>query len=957
VSAYEWTLAARRMGASLIYAPKLPSDPLSNLGLASLPDGELRNGAALGLPGLSSGAVAAALDGSNDYIETGWATRTNLSARPTSEAAQILTSSGKWTNSVITAAEVPGLTPLPTGADAVKTDRSVLVEATDSNLGYLPNLTFPAAGTYVVSIHCFLPASWNGGDINPSATAFTGGTSEVLASALASKKGEWQRIAIKVTVSGEDLSGNIIFRTSAFPSVGSALYMTGVLIESGATLGSYFPTTAQLGAGEAGWSGAAHLSESDLGPYARGTQRTFVILASRADSETEDTILGSSNGASEPCLKLNAGVQDVVWSANSGESTIAWAGAWPGNQRAVHCALVFDGVAKTAALTIDATALGSKASTAKFNAPGTVRLGVRNQNAAFWNGSLLPCAIFLRALSVEEVEELYRKSAASVPRSTKPPLELDVEIETHDGDLYRWDSDSRFASRRPQGMNFQTQRGEGFGPGGVMLTRRVMRDYPDLNLLDKIRFVGRNGEIAYAGRVHDFARTNEPQQQFSVTAIGPMAMAKFRRFSEPYIDSDLTGWGEPCVQEKAALIGFGFSLGPSVSVSAKSNSDADQFITMDFSNIRTVAGQSYIGYYVYSSGGPEIGDILFEFSVMGGPTGGATWVDQVSSAADPLFTEKWKNSPDLNATPTVGSLQPEPGAKYAAVFSYYGDGGSTEMTDLHLWRPKIVGRHGLPLLGSWPDVGFAVSDILAHIFTNFTPLTWAGESTTYPVKHAAYRSAFPYDAAKALNDLHLWELAVYDDEQVLYYPADLTVADWQVRTDDPGVRFSPLQGDSIDGFANGVEVTFTDFTGETHTIYPDEAEELRDTSESNPANLHGVPLWVPFDCPHPTTEEDALQMGRAKLADYNRPKAPGTITIKGGYIKDAAGHWQQGWKPKAGQTIALTDHPNDAPRLITSTPSWNQDAKELTISVDNGFELLDVFIAREKVAREAAGFR
>ena len=78
---------------------------------------------------------------------------------------------------------------------------------------------------------------------------------------------------------------------------------------------------------------------------------------------------------------------------------------------------------------------------------------------------------------------------------TKPPLELDVEIESPDGALFRWDPNSRLASKRPQGLNFSTQRGEGFGPGSVVLTRPVMKDYPDLGLMNTIRFVG--NDVAY----------------------------------------------------------------------------------------------------------------------------------------------------------------------------------------------------------------------------------------------------------------------------------------------------------------------------------------------------------------------------------------------------------------------------------------------------------------------------
>jgi hypothetical protein len=540
----------------------------------------------------------------------------------------------------------------------------------------------------------------------------------------------------------------------------------------------------------------------------------------------------------------------------------------------------------------------------------------------------------------------------TVPRSTKPPLELDCEIETHDGALYRWDPTSRLASNRPQGLNFQTQRGEGFGPAGAVLTRQVMKDYPDLNLLDTLRFTGKNGEVAYEGQVHDFSRTNDPLQQFAITTIGPMGLAKFRTFREIYIDADLSKWAEPSLQRRINLALASFLLSAAASSAFQDAGANTSGLYFDFSGVTKVAGFNPGNELCYYGGGADLGRLLYDF--LG--DGSTTWSETPALTSDDLWSviDAPKNLNGATAAQQEVAATAS-GRKYAMLQAFYTGASTGQMNNRHAFQNiKVLGTHGLTLQGEWPNVGIPVSEILAHIFNNFTPLTWAGESTTYPAKQAAFLSTFPYDAAKQLNDLHLWELAVFEEKKVLYYPADLTTYDWQVRTDDPGVRFNPLQGDSIDGFANGVEVTYTDYAGRTRTIYPDENAELRDETESNPANLHGIKLWKPFTVPFPCLEADALQIARAYLAEYNRPKSPGTITISGGYIRDDAGHWQQGWKLRCGETIALTNHPNDAPRLITSTPSWNQDAKTLTISIDNGYQLLEAFLARMANGREAA---
>jgi len=540
------------------------------------------------------------------------------------------------------------------------------------------------------------------------------------------------------------------------------------------------------------------------------------------------------------------------------------------------------------------------------------------------------------------------------PRRSKPPIELDAEIETHDGTIYRWDANSKKAGKRPQGQNFQTQRGEGFGPGGLTVTRPVMKDHEDLNLLDTVRFVGKNGEVAYEGRVHDFARTNDPIQQFAITTIGWMGTAKFRKFTVPFIDRDQGHWGEPTLARRLQLLEAAIMLAASVSTGAPSTAPTEPpGVVIDFTNVNAAAGRKEAGEAHYNFDDADIDRVLFDHRALNTEK---DFENNVALGTSDLYTTN-KVSTTYDGTANVPGqsvVAPGPGYKWARMRAMYAGAYEGPMSNIYAFQnAAVIGLHSLPVQGTGADAGLTVSDMLEYIFNNFTPLTWAGQATTYPVKHAAFQAAFPYDAAKTLNDLHLFELGVFENREVQFYPNDLTKYDWQVKTTDPGVRFNPLQGDSIEGFANGVEGTYTDFWGRTHTLYPPDHPELRDETETNPANLHGDELWKDFTAPYPTTEEDCLQMCRAYLLEYNRPKSPGTITIQGGYVRDAAGHWQQGWKLRCGETLSLTNHPNDAPRLITSTPSWDQDSKQLTISVDNGYELLKAFLARQAIGREA----
>jgi hypothetical protein len=185
-----------------------------------------------------------------------------------------------------------------------------------------------------------------------------------------------------------------------------------------------------------------------------------------------------------------------------------------------------------------------------------------------------------------------------------------------------------------------------------------------------------------------------------------------------------------------------------------------------------------------------------------------------------------------------------------------------------------------------------------------------------------------------------------------YRPYDFTDYDWEIRTDDPGTTFSP-QGPATQDLFNGIAVSYQDFTGSTRTLTPDDNTDLADTSSTNPWNQHGIPHWDEITLSTPSTEDEAVQLARAALADRNAPKTPGTITRRG-YIRDRAGNEQPVWKVRAGDMLAITNFPNDTPRLVVET-DFNDEDKTVRIAVDRPFQLLDAYLDRQSNALQARG--
>lgn len=62
-------------------------------------------------------------------------------------------------------------------------------------------------------------------------------------------------------------------------------------------------------------------------------------------------------------------------------------------------------------------------------------------------------------------------------------------------------------------------------------------------------------------------------------------------------------------------------------------------------------------------------------------------------------------------------------------------------------------------------------------------------------------------------------------------------------------------------------------------------------------------------------------------------------------LKDRQGIEQPAWKVRAGDTISITNFPNDTPRLIVET-TWDAESKTLTMSIDRPFALVDAYLDR-----------
>jgi hypothetical protein len=434
------------------------------------------------------------------------------------------------------------------------------------------------------------------------------------------------------------------------------------------------------------------------------------------------------------------------------------------------------------------------------------------------------------------------------------------------------------------------------------------------------------------------------RHSIGVTLAGWMAHAKDRKFQEVYVDRTVSRFGPAPLSQRAAQLLAGVSLGdlswsqdggglvcalPNQAIGAASAADAVYQAPPGV----TIAALGYRGKSISLPGS-------WTNTIIARDSGSDTYTPTLDDTLRTLSLTTARTSLDFEVYTNGAAATPAAGSSVA-----YS-------------KLAVYGGHGLTLTtgDTSEPPGIILSDILTNVARRWCPLldTSGVQANTYVVQHCAFwERTTPYDAFLELNKYALWHLGVWEGKRLDFRPYDLTDYDWEIRTDDPGTTFAP-QGPSTDGLFNGIVVTYTDpLTGVAGTLTPDVYTDLADTSSDNPWNQHGIQHWDEIQLTAPALLDQALQLGRAALAERNSPKNPGTITVRG-YIRDRAGNLKPVWKVRAGDTISVTNFPNDSPRLIVET-DYDHESKTNSLAIDRPFATLDAYLDRQTNALQAAG--
>lgn len=531
------------------------------------------------------------------------------------------------------------------------------------------------------------------------------------------------------------------------------------------------------------------------------------------------------------------------------------------------------------------------------------------------------------------------------------PLRLSIDVEAPTGRHHRWAPDTANAYEAPSSISFSTTIPGGFEQMNVTLKRRPGEDYGDLNSFSNVRVLGAGAELAWEGRIEGAPRSSGEDMNVVPNAVGwQAALEDDQTAVMPYVDRDLSHWGDATSARKLAL--YDVFSGLLYNVFSPGSTDAGDdgagALRLNLDARASVGEVSELWYDSHSS----LSSVYFAYSGRNLASGD---VGAINASNDTTTTGASGTDVVTGATPS-GTRTETAVSTYRYAVASLGRAAGTITSDadrpFYLSDVAVYGNHGLTKRGTEPEAGFYASDVIDHaVGTWASSLSRRIDNSGFVIPHIAFLDyTTAAEIVRQANRFHLWDWGVWDNKTFHYYEQGRRGRTWRARIGPTNLQEA---GPQMDRIWNGVVVSYPDVDGSTRTVGPPgsgadtEDSNLLDSDSDNPANQAGLRRWTKLDSSTVTTSAGAIEIGRRFLLQSAQINTSGQATIVG-VCTDDRGVSRPAWQVRAGDYIRFADAADTSPRRIVRT-SYDADTLTNSIDLDSPPEGLDALLERLSV--------
>lgn len=597
--------------------------------------------------------------------------------------------------------------------------------------------------------------------------------------------------------------------------------------------------------------------------------------------------------------------------------------------------LLIDDPASIVRAGVNGTVLSQQAETDVYPTGQTLIIGARAIEGGvttLFKGKSLPFAVFPRALHSQEILDLYQYTTSAVAFKREWISDkLAVRIDGPDGAVARWAEDEMAPINVISDIEFSDEIPGGYKEMGGALARNPQVDYQDQDSYSDIKVYGPGTEIVWEGSLDKGPGTSGEHVAISPSALGyQYILEDDNAASVGFIDCDLSKWGEPSTRRKIFMLGQNVAGRPYAYSQETNNAVGDPTngpgITFTLSSVQL--NTTPFGESIYYSEGPEIGEVRFDYRNLVAAFGAdANWDDFIAAGLDDIFSgsEEGTYYEQVTKLEQIFKLT-KVGHKYLTAFSRYSaalpEGTYRNMRGF--MNTKVIGRHGLGLLGTWPNVGFSAKQMLEYLIENFaSPLTVDPDfmdDDEHIIGQAWYPDTPLPEIVNDLTKYGFYDWFVYHGKRFELRKPQTYNRMWRSL-----VAPSDLEevGEDSQRLWRRIVVQFTDATGVTQTVGPPGStantisSELEITDPDHPAVRANRTRRDILQISGISNPAAAIKVGKRFLEEANLLNRSGSATLKG-YLLDSYGVLRPVSQVKSGDWIAFTDAADTSYRKIVS---------------------------------------